>query len=80
MGRNTADGIDEALGPGDLLWPFASPWCWVGPQPQRDVGRLHRLTHHPHQIVAQRELLREAEISHEPFPEMIGRTPSAITA
>ena len=25
----------------------------IGAQPQRDVGRLHRLPHHPYEIIAQ---------------------------
>ena len=36
----------------NLLLPFASPWGWVGTQPQGDVGGLHRLPYHPYQIVA----------------------------
>jgi hypothetical protein len=32
---------------------FASPRCWIGAQPQRDVGWLYRLPNHTHQVVAQ---------------------------
>jgi SAM-dependent methyltransferase len=37
--------------PRRLLWPFASTRSWVGPQPQRDVGWLHRLPYRSHQVV-----------------------------
>jgi hypothetical protein len=37
----------------NLLLPSASPWGWVGTQPQRDVRWLHRLSYHPDQVVAQ---------------------------
>ena len=36
-----------------LLLPSASPWGWVGTQPQGDVGGLHRLPHHLCQVLAQ---------------------------
>src|SRR5215210_8142375 len=36
-----------------LLLPSASPWGWVGTQPQRDVCRLHRLPHDSHEVAAQ---------------------------
>src|ERR687897_1987523 len=39
--------------PRRLLWPFASTRSWVGPQPQRDVGGLHRLPYRSHQVVTQ---------------------------
>ena len=51
MDRNTAKG--KSVGLGDLLWPFPSSRWWVGAQPKRDVGRLHRLRDHSHQIVPQ---------------------------
>jgi hypothetical protein len=37
----------------DLLLDFAFPRGWVWAQPQREVGWLHSLPYHPHQIVAQ---------------------------
>src|SRR5215208_8376701 len=36
-----------------LLLPSASPWGWVGTQPQRDVGWLHRLPHDSYEVTAQ---------------------------
>ena len=36
-----------------LLLPSVSPWGWVGTQPQRDVGWLHRLPHDPYEVAAQ---------------------------
>jgi len=56
MGRNTADGIDEALG--DLFWPSATPRCCIRTQPQRDVGWLHRLPYYPRQFAVQRLQVR----------------------
>src|SRR5918997_4016537 len=53
------------VGLGDLLLPFASPRCWVGSEPQRDVGRLHRLPHHHYEVVAQGVEVR-------PLPELRG--------
>ena len=41
---------DSSIG---SLRPSASARRWVGTQPQGDVGGLHRLPHHPHQIAAQ---------------------------
>src|SRR5829696_9460910 len=41
--------------------PPSSPlilWGRLGAQPQRDVGGLHRLPHHPHQVVVQRLQVR----------------------
>src|SRR5215210_4374200 len=35
------------------LWRFVLLHSCVRTQPQRDVGWLHRLPYHPHQIVAQ---------------------------
>jgi hypothetical protein len=43
----------RGVGLGDLLWLFALPLCCMGAQPQRDVGGLHRLPHHSHQVIAQ---------------------------
>jgi hypothetical protein len=37
----------------NLLLPFASPRGWVGTQPQRDVGWLHRLPHDSYEVTAQ---------------------------
>jgi hypothetical protein len=31
-----------------LLLPFALPGWWVGAQPQRDVGGLHRFPNYPY--------------------------------
>jgi hypothetical protein len=36
-----------------LLFPSASSWGWVGTQPQRDVGWLHRLPHDSYEVTAQ---------------------------
>jgi hypothetical protein len=36
-----------------LLLPSASPWGWVGTQPQRDMGGLHRLPHDSYEVTAQ---------------------------
>jgi hypothetical protein len=36
----------------NLLLPSASPWRWVGTQPQGDVGGMHRLPHDSQQVVA----------------------------
>jgi hypothetical protein len=36
-----------------LLLPSASPWGWVGTQPQGDVGGLHRLPHDSYEVAAQ---------------------------
>ena len=47
-------GDERGVELGDLLSPFASSRWWVGAQPQRDVGGLHRLSYHPYQIVVQR--------------------------
>jgi hypothetical protein len=44
------------------------------------MGGLHRLPYHPHQIVAEGALLREAEVlSREPLLEMMSTTLSALT-
>jgi hypothetical protein len=37
----------------NLLFPSANSWGWVGTQPQRDVGGLHRLPHDSYEVAAQ---------------------------
>ena len=46
IGRNTAEGIDEALSWATTLTLGFLLWL-VRTQPQGDVGWLHRLPYHP---------------------------------
>ena len=38
---------------GNVLVRLLALLCWLGAQPQRDVGGLHRLPDHPYEVVAQ---------------------------
>src|SRR5215204_2980111 len=53
----------------------------IGTQPQRDMRRLHRLPHHPHQIVAQRvQVCFVTQIGREAFQGLPGIVLASVEA
>ncbi len=70
----------RGIGRGWLAY-LPARWSLLGAQPQRDVGGLHRLPYHSHEIVSQRLQVRlVSQLLREPLKSLRGVVLAAVEA